>query len=151
MIFCLQCCNDMISLSFKQAQIICLTIIPSGNITSSKLIEDVGRPQCVPLPHCKTLHWIWRHRSKLPGIDQAEVEKYVFSLNCGAQVKDIQFVSLFHITKFYLTQKFINVTLSSSHVQKRQKSIHLMARLEETPFCCSEEELEGWFRGCGLM
>ena len=85
----------------------CLTIIPSGNITSSKLIEDVGRPQCVPLPHCKSIYWIWRHRSKLPGIDEAEVEKYVFSLNCGAQVENIQcsFVSLFHINKFYLTQR----------------------------------------------
>ena len=41
----------------------------------------------MPLPHCKTLHWIWRHRDELPDITKSEVEEYVFSLNCGVQVK----------------------------------------------------------------
>ena len=73
---------------FIQANYFCLTIISSGNnVTSAKNIEIGSRPKCVPLPHCKTLHWIWRHREELPDITKNEVEEYVFSLNCGIEVK----------------------------------------------------------------
>ena len=88
------------------AHCFCLKIISSGNnnTTSTKNIEIGSRPKCVPLPHCKTLHWIWRHREELPDITKSEVEEYVFSLNCGIQVNRllINDVNLWQLSSYMI-------------------------------------------------
>lgn len=38
---------------------------------------------CVPLPQCKTLLWMWRHRHEIPDVP---VEKFVRSLRCGLEI-----------------------------------------------------------------
>ena len=43
------------------------------------LIENV----CVPLPQCKSLNWMWRHRTEIPNETSENVEKFITSLKCG--------------------------------------------------------------------
>ena len=47
--------------------------------TMSSLIENV----CVPLPQCKLLNWMWRHRTEIPKETSENVEKFITSLKCG--------------------------------------------------------------------
>ena len=39
--------------------------------------------KCVPIPQCKTLNWMWRHRSDFPEKSTEEVENFIYSLGCG--------------------------------------------------------------------
>ena len=41
---------------------------------------------CVPLPQCKLLNWIWRHRTEIPQETSQNVEKFVTSLRCGLDI-----------------------------------------------------------------
>ena len=50
-------------------------------------LEDIScldtENKCVPIPQCKTLNWMWRHRSEFPSLESEEVENFIFSLGCG--------------------------------------------------------------------
>ena len=47
--------------------------------TVSSFLENV----CVPLPQCKLLNWMWRHRTEIPNETSENVEKFIISLKCG--------------------------------------------------------------------
>ena len=53
--------------------------VRSDRITVSSLIENV----CVPLPQCKLLNWMWRHRTEIPKETSENVEKFITSVKCG--------------------------------------------------------------------
>ena len=42
--------------------------------------------ECVPLPQCKALNWLWRNRESIPTISQDNIEEFIFSLNCGLDI-----------------------------------------------------------------
>ena len=42
--------------------------------------------ECVPLPQCKLLNWMWRHRTEIPQENSETVVKFITSLRCGLDV-----------------------------------------------------------------
>ena len=60
---------------------LCLTLLCL--ISSNPILGLDAEDKCVPIPQCKTLHWMWRHRTEFPSKSPEEVEKFIFSLRCG--------------------------------------------------------------------
>merc|ERR1719362_1228465 len=55
------------------------SFVNSVEIKEFKSDENV----CVPLPQCKSLNWMWRHRTEIPNETSENVENFITSLKCG--------------------------------------------------------------------